>query len=222
MQITTQWLQEWFGRFNQHYFDGMLPVPILKVGRSRTRLGSYSYKRIRKGFKLVKKDETIILSNYYDLSELEFKSVLLHEMIHYVIDYTRLKDTSAHGVIFRGMMARLNRDGWDIRISHRGANITPRAGNVNRGKAHKAHLIMAIEKTNGIFMIAAVSRSAYSRIERVLHLAPDIRAHHWMISNDSWFDNKPTVRSPRAIPVSEETYRKLTQEAVPLFEDELH
>ena len=43
------------------------------------------------------------------------KSVLLHEMIHYIIGYTGLKDTSAHGVVFKGLMDKLNSQyGWDM------------------------------------------------------------------------------------------------------------
>lgn len=63
-------------------------------------------------------DFKLSMSTYYDMTDKQAKSVLLHEMIHYIIGYTGLKDTSAHGVVFKGLMDKLNSQyGWDIRVS---------------------------------------------------------------------------------------------------------
>ena len=45
MQIDIQWLRDNFRAFNARYFDGVLPEPRFYIGRSKTRLGSLSYKR---------------------------------------------------------------------------------------------------------------------------------------------------------------------------------
>ena len=79
-------MEQQFHQFNQEYFDGGLPLPILKTGRSKTRLGQFACKRSfqPRAFLMRKKvkfyDFTITLSNYYDLSERQFQNVLLHEM----------------------------------------------------------------------------------------------------------------------------------------------
>ena len=120
MILTVEILKEWFVRFNTDYFDGTLPVPRLALSRARTRLGSISYKRRRRWLKTEVYDFCIRVSTYYACSERDYQNVLLHEMIHYYIAYHRLRDTSAHGRLFRKMMAELNtRHGWQISISAR-------------------------------------------------------------------------------------------------------
>lgn len=120
MNLTVEILKEWFVRFNADYFDGTLPLPRLALSRARTRLGSISYKRRRRWLKTEVYDFCIRVSTYYACSERDYQNVLLHEMIHYYIAYHRLRDTSAHGRLFRKMMAELNiRYGWQISISAR-------------------------------------------------------------------------------------------------------
>ena len=108
MQIDIQWLQNNFARFNARYFSDLLPVPRFGVGHSRTRLGTLSYKRKTRMGRSQCSDFAIHLSNYYDQTEHQFQSVLLHEMIHLSIACSGVKDTAPHGVVFRGMMQRLN------------------------------------------------------------------------------------------------------------------
>jgi hypothetical protein len=206
MQIDTQWMSRWFTTFNQRYFDGKLPVPLLKVGRSRTRLGSFSYKVERRLGRRVETQQTITLSRFYDLPEHEIQSVLLHEMIHYVIYYTCLKDTSAHGVIFRGMMDRLNRDGWDIRVSHRNTALSP---SEQRPARARTTLVMSIRMADGSRLLSAVNPHYARGIDRTLKSAPTVSHVDWYVSNDAYFADRPQVRSPRGFKVSESKYQEL-------------
>ena len=98
MRISVKELEEWFSEFNVKYFGGILPMPALSVGMSRTRLGSMSWRRTKKMFR-TRTEYTIRISNYYDMDSKAFKSVLLHEMIHLLIEYKRLKGyfPSEHG-----------------------------------------------------------------------------------------------------------------------------
>ncbi len=72
MQITLPWLRANFQTFNRRYFDGGLPEPRYHIGRSRTRLGSLSFKRKRTWRKVVNYDYSLGMSNYYDQSEHQF------------------------------------------------------------------------------------------------------------------------------------------------------
>ena len=75
-------------------------------------------------------DYCISVSSYYQLTLEEIDDVLIHEMIHYSIAYTGLKDTSSHGIVFRGMMDKINRTfGRHITISVRTRNLQPRTHN---------------------------------------------------------------------------------------------
>jgi len=147
MQIDTLWLKNNFIRFNTQYFDGVFPLPRLRVGRSRTQLGIMSCKRKRSWGRTKLYDFAIGLSNYYDQTEHQFQSVLLHEMIHLSIAVSGVKDTSPHGVVFRGMMQRLNRDGWDIQVMTKTQNYTKAYTGSHTVIAQ--YIVLALEMTDG-------------------------------------------------------------------------
>ena len=108
MIVTIEWMEEWFRRFDQEYFGGKLPVPELGLTHAKTRLGQLAYKRASRWGRTKLYDFKLSMSTYYDMTDKQAKSVLIHEMIHYIIGYTGLKDTSAHGVVFKGLMDKLN------------------------------------------------------------------------------------------------------------------
>ena len=100
-------------------------------------------------------DYCISVSNYYQLTLEEIDDVLIHEMIHYTIAYTGLKDTSPHGIVFRGMMDKINRT-FDrhITISMRTRNLQPRIA-----QQTKNFLILAIEMKDGRYFLSSVNPS---------------------------------------------------------------
>lgn len=122
MGITIDYVKQKFGEFNQKMFSGKLPMPIIELGNAKTSLGSCTCKTRRRwpGGPVEKYDFRLRFSTRYDLSEQEQDDVIIHEMIHYYIDYNDLPDTSTHGLIFRQMMQSFNtRFGRHITVSHR-------------------------------------------------------------------------------------------------------
>lgn len=213
MQIDIQWLRNNFRQFNKQYFDGALPNPRFHIGRSKTRLGSLSYKRgllwnrIPHSFgRGASNAFTLSLSNYYDQTEYQFKNVLLHEMIHLSIAASGLKDTSSHGVIFRGMMARLNREGWSISITTpmRG---TPKAY-TGSDNIIKNYLVLAIEMKDGKNFLSSVNPKFAKTINQRLKRVREVSHYAWYTTNDKWFEDMPKVRSLRGRIVDMETYNK--------------
>ncbi len=204
MQIDILWLRENFHRLNKLYFDDVLPTPRFHIGRSRTRLGSLSYKKAG----VVGEAFTLSLSNYYDQTELQFLNVLLHEMIHLSIAASGLKDTSAHGIIFRGMMSRLNREGWNISITTpmRG---TPKAY-TGSATVIRNYLVLAIEMKDGKHFLSSVNPKFARKLNMQLKRIPAISRFAWYTTNDHQFENWPKVRSLRGRKVDAETYRKFT------------
>src|SRR3712207_7148569 len=91
------------------------------------------------------------MTTYYDMTERQAQNVLLHEMIHYSIAYTGLRDTAPHGIIFRGMADKLNRDhGWEIRVmtTTRGWKKAVSATARTPEKPSR-YLVLALEMANG-------------------------------------------------------------------------
>lgn len=214
MQIDILWLRRWFGAFNQQYFDGGLPTPRFHIGHSRTQLGTLSYKRkmTLRGARLF--DFALGMSNYYDQSERQFQSVLLHEMIHLSIAAAGLKDTSPHGVVFRGLMSRLNREGWDIHV------MTPTQGlkKAYTGAAQviEQYLVLAIEMADGRHYFSSVNPRYARTLNEQLRHATDVSHAAWYTTSDAWFASMPKVRSLRGRRVSDDIFATKTASMRPI------
>lgn len=218
MIVTIDWMEEWFKRFDQEYFGGKLPLPELSLTRAKTRLGQLAFKRASRWGRTKLYDFKLSMSTYYDMTEQQAKSVLLHEMIHYIIGYTGLKDTSPHGVVFRGMMDNLNRKyGWDIRVmtSTKGWKVSERVAEKKKAKGSQTYLMLAIELKDGKFYLSRVNPGFARRIEKQLPMVRELRSHRWYTTQESYFEDYPQVRSLRGRRITKNDFEKLQNVLVP-------
>jgi hypothetical protein len=206
MQIDMIWLRKWFAIFNQQYFDGQLPTPRFHIGHSRTQLGTMSYKRQKRLFGSRLSDLAIGMSNYYDQTEHQFQSVLLHEMIHLSIAASGVKDTSPHGVVFRGMMDRLNRDGWKISVTTSTRDRKP--AYTGNGTTISQYLVLALTTRDGLHFLSSVNPKFARSIESRVSMAQEVKQHAWYTTHDRWFENMPKVRSLRGRRVTTEVWKE--------------
>ena len=212
MIVTIDWMEEWFKRFDQEYFGGKLPLPELVLTRAKTRLGQLAFKRASRWGRTRLYDFKLSMSTYYDMTEQQAKSVLLHEMIHYIIGYTGLKDTSPHGVVFRGMMDNLNRKyGWDIRVmtSTKGWKVSERVAEKKKAKGPQTYLMLAIELKDGKFYLSRVNPGFARRIENQLPMVRELRSHRWYTTQEPYFEDYPQVRSLRGRRITKGDFEKL-------------
>ena len=214
MQIDTLWMKTNFMRFNTQYFDGVLPLPRLRTGRSRTQLGTMSCKRKTSWGRTKLYDFTISLSNYYDQTEHQFQSVLLHEMIHLSIAVSGVKDTSPHGVVFRGLMQRLNRDGWDIQIMTKTRDYTK--AYTGTATVIAQYIVLALEMNDGKRFLSSVNPKFVRDINQQLRTIPQISHYAWFTTSDRWFEAMPKVRSLRGRRVTAEVFQAKTQAMKPI------
>ena len=204
-ELTVDYLRQAFEHYNDLIFEGKLPLPKLKWSRAKTRLGQMACKRKISWGRTKYYDFTISVSNYYKLTKEEIDDVLIHEMIHYSIAYTGLKDTSAHGIVFRGMMDKINRTfNRHITISVRTRNLKPRTL-----QQHKDYLILALEMKDGKYFLSSVNPSAAGKLAISLALVHEIKHYAWYQSQDEYFRSMPRVRSLRGRQVSEEVYKTM-------------
>lgn len=218
MIVTIDWMEEWFKRFDQEYFGGKLPLPELSLTRAKTRLGQLAFKRASRWGRTKLYDFKLSMSTYYDMTEQQAKSVLLHEMIHYIIGYTGLKDTAPHGVVFRGMMDNLNRKyGWDIRVmtSTKGWRVSERVTEKKKAKGPQTYLMLAIELKDGKFYLSRVNPGFARRIEKQLPMVRELRSHRWYTTQESYFDDYPQVRSLRGRRITKGDFEKLQNVLTP-------
>ena len=218
MIVTVEWMEEWFRRFDHDYFGGKLPVPELGLTRAKTRLGQLAYKRATRWGRTKLYAFKLSMSTYYDMTDRQAKSVLLHEMIHYIIGFTGLKDTAPHGIVFRGMMDNLNRKyGWDIRVmtSTKGWKVSEWAEERQKAKGPQTYLMLTIEMQDGKHYLSRVNPSFARRIESKLALVRELRSHRWYTTQEPYFEDYPQVRSLRGRRISKSDFEKLRNVLTP-------
>lgn len=120
MLVDVSWMKKNYDKYNELYFNGVLPEISFKVNRSKKTWGYASYRWFSSG---IVKPLEITMSNYYDSPEVVKLTTLLHEMIH-IYDYTinprhfvrngRKVHYDAHGYWFKDECDRLKKFGWDI------------------------------------------------------------------------------------------------------------
>lgn len=196
-------MRAWFDTFNRQYFNGELPLPRLALGNSRTRLGSMSCRRRHTltGWRL--SDFAIRLSTYYDCTEREMQTVLLHEMIHYYIAWKGIRDDAPHGSVFRSIMNRLNtRHGWNISVSASMRGRKTAAPHNDR----RPRLVLALENSRGECFLTVVNPRYAAQLKSRLKNAADATQRAWFVSTDPFFSDFTTVRSLRARKVKREVF----------------
>lgn len=211
-------MEEWFKRFDQEYFGGKLPLPELGLTRAKTRLGQLAFKRSTRWGRTKIYDFKLSMSTYYDMTEKQAKSVLLHEMIHYIIGYTGLKDTAPHGVVFRGMMDNLNRKhGWDIRVmtSTKGWKVSETVVAKKKAAGPQIYLILAVELKDGKHFLSRVSPRFARSLERQLLKAKEVSSYSWYTTQESYFEDFPQVRSLRGRRIAKGDFEKLRNVLTP-------
>ena len=218
MIVTIDWMEEWFKRFDQEYFGGKLPLPELGLTRAKTRLGQLAFKRATRWGRTKIYDFKLSMSTYYDMTDKQAKSVLLHEMIHYIIGYTGLKDTAPHGVVFRGMMDNLNRKhGWDIRVmtSTKGWKVSEKVEARKKAAGPQTYLILAVELKDGKHFLSRVSPRFARSLERQLLTAKEVSSYSWYTTQESYFEDFPQVRSLRGRRITKGDFEKLRNVLTP-------
>lgn len=106
---TIEYLKKYFGIYNVKYFYSILPVPEFELMNTKNLLGQYCppSRGIHK----------IRISKAYEGAEFFFQNTLIHEMIHYYLNFIGDEDKGwarCHGPNFKREALRINKDGWDI------------------------------------------------------------------------------------------------------------
>ena len=214
---TVDYIREHFELFNRMMFGGALPVPPIHLTNARTYMGMLTYKR-RVGLfgKKHYSDFALRISRRFDYIEQELQDTLIHEMIHYYIAYRGLRDSSAHGELFRQMMNDINaRYGRRITVSHRSS----REERMQLlGVQPRPRVFAIMELTDGNYCIKVVPRipQRVRTMHRRLSLDPRIRSIHWYYSTDPFFALYPSSMGTRMQYVDIDEAREHLTAATPL------
>ncbi len=191
MRANLKFIREKYDEFNRVCFAGTLPAVPLHVSRSRRSLGCLKFRRQVRGGCEYCYDFSIWISDRLDMPQEVIEDTIIHEMIHLYIYVNKLKDTSAHGRVFRNMMNSLNsRHGRNVTVSHRS---TPEENASD--SALRDHYICKTRFINGDVLITLCARTRIFDIHRRLLLQRDIDNFEWFYSTDPAFNIFPRSRT---------------------------
>lgn len=111
MKPTIEYLQIHFAKYNEKYFYSKLPMPSFELMNTVSTLGCYCPPTKEHG-------HLIRMTEAYEEKERFFQKTLIHEMIHYYLNYIGDNDTGwarHHGNNFMREADRINKDSWRIR-----------------------------------------------------------------------------------------------------------
>lgn len=200
MRASINFLISGFNRFNNEIFGGELPLPLMRVSSARSFMGQFKVVRSR-GI-LVRRRETyhLTLSNRYELEEAVLEDVLIHEMIHFLIHYRKIRDTSSHGRQFRALMTNINvRFNRHITVSHR---CTKEQLESDTTKSHS--IVCVCTMTDGRRLACRVSQSKVFEIHSAFKNWDQVEKEEWYWVYGSYCNRLRRVLTPRLFSVDNE------------------
>lgn len=119
MYFTLPFISDSFHRFNKLVFEDKLPTPIFLLSHARTFVGKFEARGKRDWMGRTHWNYVLRFSTAFDLPQEELEDTILHEMIHFSLRISNMRDVSPHGPKFRTMMEIINeRFNRHITVSH--------------------------------------------------------------------------------------------------------
>lgn len=199
MRATIDFLANRFERFNREIFNNQLPVPLLHISSARSFMGQF--KSERSGSLLNRRViYHLTISDRYDLDEHILEDIVIHEMIHYLIHFKKIRDTSTHGNQFRALMKEINtRFGRHITVSHRCTKQQLASDNA------KAHSIMCLcTMIDGRRLACRVSQSKVFEIHEAFQNWDQVKKEEWFWVYGSYCNRFRRILTPRLFSIDEE------------------
>ena len=184
MKATIGFVENKFDEFNQQIFGGKLPKIPVVLSDAKTFLGQCvcRTRRMPNG-KVEKFDFKLRINTRLDLPEREVEDIIIHEMIHYYIGYHQLKDTSAHGQIFRRMMNEINtKFGRNVSVSHRSTKEQREELVDQKARYHVIAVVTFHDGKTGIKVLPRV-------LQRILHYYNNVLANRGVKSVELYMSN---------------------------------
>lgn len=200
MRATLSFLTDRFERFNRDIFLGILPRPVMHISSGRSFMGQFKVECKKPFLHRSQEIYHLTLSDRYDLGVSILEDVVIHEMIHYLVHYKKMKDSSSHGPIFRNLMNEINRDfGRNITVSHR---CTKEELESDASKTHS--IICLCTMTDGRQLVCRVSQSKVFEIHRAFQDWDKVIDEEWYWVYGRYFNRYRRVLTPRLFSVDEE------------------
>lgn len=212
MRPDLDYVQRKFQEFNSLFFGGTLPPLPLRLSNSVSNLGAFVFPRKYKDSMPRGAGECFMrISSRLDLPEIEVENTIIHEMIHYYIWCSRIKDDAPHGKEFLKKMHEINTlYGRDISVRYTG-----NGSEKDTDQLVKAHFICITKLASGGRGITVCAQSRIFEINAAFKKSSQIKKLEWFWSADPWFNRFPTVRTPKIFVLEDEDYKNRLANAMP-------
>ena len=203
MRPTVEYLQKQFTFLNNQCFEGKLKPVNIVLSNASTFLGRLCFVRKRVCGKVRLSDFLIRISVRYDMEESVIIDTLLHEMIHYYIASSNIKDTSSHGEVFQKIMNALNaRFGYHISITHKVVDGTAMAEQKAKERemkrtAYKRHFIGVAQLHDGNTYVLQAASTRVRMLDRQLRQYYPIKSLQWYGSISPFWNKYPNCITPK-------------------------
>ena len=197
-----------FNSLNRLVFDSELPMVKIEIDDAKGYIGRLECrKRIDKfGNVTGHSDFVMKISRSRSLDRNQLEDVILHEMIHYYIDYYNLHDDSQHGGIFKSMMFQINRTyGRNVKVLYDEGNEDNVYGNYK--------VICVTSFYNGTYGITNCARTKMHDFYRIFNSSRDIQKVEWYYTSNPFFDRYSRSRTPKIYAISKDVLMANIQSA---------
>lgn len=203
MRPTVEYLQKQFTFLNNQCFEGKLKPVNIVLSNASTFLGRLCFVRKRVWGKVRLSDFLIRISVRYDMEESVIIDTLLHEMIHYYIASSNIKDTSSHGEVFQKIMNALNaRFGYHLSITHKVVDGTAMAEQKAKERemkrtVYKRHFIGVAQLHDGNTYVLQAASTRVRMLDRQLRQYYPIKSLQWYGSISPFWNKYPNCITPK-------------------------
>lgn len=196
MRPSVEYFKEKFDVYNKLCFEGKLPMPPIRINTRYIHMGITQVDHILSpDGKKLQENVSIEMSVRRDLTEDEYRDILVHEMIHYYIIVNHLHDDSPHGKLFRAIMNKINsRYGFHVTV-----DFNPSEEALVKTISDRYRYVCVMDFDDGRTGLAIVPRGKVWELWDQLPCNPHIRNVKWFASNRAIFEKFPTFVRPGGV-----------------------
>jgi len=210
MKPDIKYIQGLFDYFNNTIFEARLVPVRFELVNAKSYLAQFVYPANISG------DHrdwahlcSIRVSRLFDYDVSVFEDTLIHEMIHYSLWLDNVRVSSAHDVNFRRMMDYINTHfNRHVVVSEKSGSVVL---NDNRVRMH-IFCVTQWSVSPDKYYITPCGMPYVPYIDSKFRKVPTVSGIQWYLSSHPWFNGKRKFRTPKAICITDEEYKKFVVE----------
>lgn len=193
MKPTIPFIEKKFEEFNHQIFGGRLPKLPIELSDASGFLGKCTFqeRRLPNGLKEYS-NFALCVNTRIDLPENVIEDTIIHEMIHYLILWIGLHDSSSHGDIFNAIMNSINTaHSRSISIRHQG---TEKEAEQAVSTKRTWHVIAAIRFKSGKYGVKVLPRTVPKILDyyKAATSYPEVAEVTLYLHDNPFFNRYPT------------------------------